>query len=436
MTDTLQHPAIIINNLSKSYKLYKSKKHRIFELLHPFRKKFHTRFNALSEVSFEVQKGDIVGIIGQNGSGKSTLLKILSEVAYPTSGSFVINGKVAALLELGGGFNVELSGLENIYYIGALQGFSRKEMKSRIKSIVDFADIGEYIYQPVSTYSSGMYIRLAFAMTINLDSEILIADEALSVGDVRFQQKCYRHIRELKESGKTILICTHSLGIVRDFCTKVIWLEKGVIKAQGDPVIVTNQYSAFMTTRLSEVQHNHHSDVDLEQLPVAVADRIKALKLHWNNLSECENYGSYSVEILTGSLVDVNNNSILSTSNGDEKLNIFVLIRANVLVQNPEIQIVINGSYGNPVVNIQSTQYLKKYYFGSGQYYIENIEFRLPNLVNGKYSISVGVLSYDTQPPSILHWIHDAFLFTVLNPDARFKTNSQIVLDAVDFQSF
>ena len=179
-----EKPVIVVNSLSKYYKLYPSRKARLIEWIHPFGKKFHNPHGALREVSFEVNRGDIIGIIGENGSGKSTLLKILSKVASPTSGSFMVDGKITALLELGGGFNQELTGIENVYFLGAIQGYSRKEMELRMKAILDFADIGDYASQPVNTYSSGMYVRLAFSLAINIDPDILITDEALSVGDL------------------------------------------------------------------------------------------------------------------------------------------------------------------------------------------------------------------------------------------------------------
>ncbi len=239
---------ISVNSLSKTYKLYDSKQDFIKEALHPFRKCYHNKYNALKNISFKVTKGEVVGIIGRNGSGKSTLLKVLASVVTPTSGTYQCKGRVAALLELNGGFNRDLSGVENIKFLGALQGFTRNEMEVRMKDIFDFAEIGEYIYQPVKTYSSGMYMRLAFSLAINIDPDTLIVDEVLAVGDLKFREKCYSRIEKFKNEGKTIVICTHDLNIVKDFCSRAIWIHKGKLMKDDEPIEVVKEYSSFMNT--------------------------------------------------------------------------------------------------------------------------------------------------------------------------------------------
>ncbi len=190
--------AIEVSSLCKIYHLYNTPIDRLKEALNPWRKKYHQDFYALKDVSFEVKKGDTIGIIGQNGSGKSTLLKILSNVLTPTSGDIKVKGRVSSLLELGSGFNPELTGIENVYFNGTLLGFTRQEMDTKLDDILSFADIGEFVRQPVKTYSSGMQVRLAFAVAINVNPEVLIVDEALAVGDIRFQQKCFRKIDEIR----------------------------------------------------------------------------------------------------------------------------------------------------------------------------------------------------------------------------------------------
>jgi len=240
--------AVIIDSLSKTYKLYHHHRDRIKELVHPFRKCFHRDYHALKSISMVVKKGEVIGIIGQNGSGKSTLLKILASVVTPTSGKFCCNGRITALLELGGGLNKDISGVENIYFLGGIQGYRKKEMKKKLQEILDFAEVGVYADQPVNNYSSGMYVRLAFSMAIHINPDILIIDEALAVGDIRFQQKCFRKIREFKDAGKTILFCSHNLGAVRDFCTRALWLHEGRIIEDGNPIFVADRYNAFMTT--------------------------------------------------------------------------------------------------------------------------------------------------------------------------------------------
>jgi len=203
--------AISVTHVSKKFRLFASPRERLVEALHPLRKQYHREFWALREVSFDVMKGEIIGVLGRNGSGKSTLLQIICEVMQATTGSVQVNGKISALLELGAGFNPEFSGRENVILNGAIMGFSRSEMIERMPAIEAFAEIGEHFDQPVKTYSSGMFVRVAFAAAIHVDPEILIIDEALSVGDAAFQHRCFQRIREFVEQGKTILFVSHSV---------------------------------------------------------------------------------------------------------------------------------------------------------------------------------------------------------------------------------
>jgi teichoic acid transport system ATP-binding protein len=238
--------AIQVTDLTKIYKLYERPVDRLKETLHPFRKKYHRNFHALNNVSFDVPKGETLGIIGQNGSGKSTLLKALTGVLSPTSGDIVIGGKVSALLELGTGFNPELTGVENVYFNGALQGYARSEMAARLDSILSFADIGDFINQPIKMYSSGMLVRLAFAAAINIDPDILIVDEALAVGDIRFQRKCYAKFEEFRNAGKTIIFVSHGLDTINLLCDRAILLNSGRVQEQGAPKYVTMVYQKMM----------------------------------------------------------------------------------------------------------------------------------------------------------------------------------------------
>lgn len=237
---------ISVNNLSKIYKLYNSPVDRVKESLHPLRRECHHKFYALNDVSFEVRKGDAIGIIGKNGSGKSTLLKILTGIITPSSGYVTVRGKVSALLELGAGFNPELTGIENIYFNGLLMGISRDEMDLRLDEIIKFADIGEFIGQQVKIYSSGMFVRLAFAVGISVCPDILIVDEALSVGDVQFQQKCIAKIEDFRGAGGTLVFVSHDMNAVRLLCNKVIYMESGEIYELGDPINVIDIYQARM----------------------------------------------------------------------------------------------------------------------------------------------------------------------------------------------
>ena len=238
--------AISIEHVSKMYKLYNKPSDRLKDSLGLARGKNYQEHYALSDINFSIQKGETVGIIGTNGAGKSTILKIITGVLSPTSGRVVTNGRISALLELGAGFNNEYSGIENIYLNGTMMGFSDQEIEERMDSILAFADIGDFVYQPVKTYSSGMFVRLALAVAINIDPEILIVDEALSVGDVFFQAKCYRKFEDFKKEGKTILFVSHDLGSISRYCDRVILLDHGTKLAEGSPKEMVDLYKRVL----------------------------------------------------------------------------------------------------------------------------------------------------------------------------------------------
>ena len=252
--------AIRVKDLTKKYKLYQKRSER---LANAFGKEKNIKeFYALKGVSFEISKGECVGIIGHNGAGKSSLLKLLTGVAFPTSGEIEINGRLASMLELGSGFNPELTGMENIYFNGSLNGLTKEEIDGKLKDILEFADIGNFIEQPVKNYSSGMFARLAFAVAINVDPDILIVDEILSVGDVGFQVKCMEKFNEFKKKGKTILYVSHGLGTVKKFCDRAIWLQKGEVVDDGNSVIVVERYYNlnFNPANIEQLK-DHKSDI-------------------------------------------------------------------------------------------------------------------------------------------------------------------------------
>lgn len=226
--------AIEVKNVVKVYKLYEKLRDRMYDAL-GLKKKNYKLYYALNGINLKVYQGETVGIIGTNGSGKSTLLKIITGVLHQTSGEVLVNGRISALLELGAGFNMEYNGIENVYLNGTMLGFSEKEIEAKLPAILEFADIGDYVYQPVKTYSSGMFVRLAFAVAINIEPEILIVDEALSVGDVFFQAKCYHKFEEFKKMGKTIIFVSHDLGSISKYCDRVFLLNKGNLMGEGKP---------------------------------------------------------------------------------------------------------------------------------------------------------------------------------------------------------
>ncbi len=254
--------AIEVKDVTKIYKLYDKPIDRLKESLSVRHREYHRDFYALQGISFTVKKGQTVGIIGTNGSGKSTILKIITGVLTPTSGQVQVNGKVSALLELGAGFNQDYTGIENIYMNGTMMGYSKKEMDAKLPEILEFAEIGDFVYQPVKTYSSGMFVRLAFALAINVEPEILIVDEALSVGDVFFQSKCYRRMEEIRKSGTTIVMVTHDMGSIIKYCDKVVLLNKGEFIAEGSAGKMVDLYKKILAGQMEALRAEIESGTD------------------------------------------------------------------------------------------------------------------------------------------------------------------------------
>ena len=240
--------AISLENVEKSFKIYKDKGFTLKERILFFKSRnAYVKNNILKGISFDIEKGDILGIVGKNGSGKSTLLKLITKIIYPDSGSIKINGKVSSLIELGAGFHPDMTGRENIYINASIYGLTKKEIDSKLDTIIKFSELEEFIDSPIRTYSSGMYMRLAFSVAINVEAEILLIDEILSVGDANFQAKCFRKMQELKDSGITIVIVSHDLHTMEKLCNKVIWIESGKIKRSGIPNEVLKEYIEHTT---------------------------------------------------------------------------------------------------------------------------------------------------------------------------------------------
>lgn len=256
---TVDQHAITCSNLTKAYKLYPTRASRVREAIHPLRKKLHTEFLAVNNVNFTVEKGETFGIIGKNGSGKSTLLQLLCGILQPTSGYVNVQGRISALLELGAGFNAEFTGIENVYLNGSILGLSKDEIDNRLDRILAFADIGDFVYQPVKTYSSGMYVRLAFSVMANIDPEVFIVDEALAVGDAHFVHRCMHRFRELQDNGTTILFVSHDTSSIKKLCNRALWLHQGTVKGLGNSSEIADTYLEHLfglerNTALEKVQ--------------------------------------------------------------------------------------------------------------------------------------------------------------------------------------
>ena len=272
MTDDI---AIKIKDVTKLYKLYDKPTDRLKESLGLTKKQKYKEHYALHNVSFNVKRGECVGIIGTNGAGKSTILKIITGVLNPTAGEVAIDGRISALLELGAGFNMEYTGIENVYLNDTMIGFSKEEIDAKLQDILDFADIGDFVHQPVKTYSSGMFVRLAFAVAINIDPEILIVDEALSVGDVFFQLKCFKKFEEFKKQGKTILFVSHDLSSIERYCDKAILMDHGRNVAEGRPIDIINKYKKIMTG-MTVAEMEEQENLRKEKLESIAAEPKKA----------------------------------------------------------------------------------------------------------------------------------------------------------------
>ncbi|MCL6601791.1 MAG: ABC transporter ATP-binding protein [Paenibacillus sp.] len=261
--------AVEIKDVTKQFKTYSNPINRLKEIFYESRK-FSEDFTALKGVDLKIPKGQTIGLIGENGSGKSTLLQLICGILKPTQGEVSVNGKISALLELGAGFNPEFTGKENVYMNGAIQGFTKEEMDVRLPAIEDFAEIGEFINKPVKTYSSGMYVRLAFASAINVDPDILIVDEALAVGDLYFQLKCIEKIKDFKKNGKTIIYVSHDTYSVKNICDYVVWIDKGLVREQGDPIQIVPRFEDFMKMKKDVVTNTKHLKEDTDASDLAL----------------------------------------------------------------------------------------------------------------------------------------------------------------------
>ncbi len=246
--------AVRLINISKFYKLYDSPSDRIKEMLNPFGRRYHKEFYAIKDINLEISKGEKVGIIGRNGSGKSTLLKIISGITIPTAGKAEVDGQLSTLLELGSGFNPYYTGYENIYFYGLVLGISKKEMNEKLPSILEFAELGEYINQPLRTYSRGMKSKLAFSVAISIDPDILILDEVFAVGDEFFRKKSLLKLEELWAMGKTIIMASHSLNNIQTYCDRVIWIHKGRVEDDAGPTSVVERYKEMKIRSTQNIQ--------------------------------------------------------------------------------------------------------------------------------------------------------------------------------------
>lgn len=416
--------AITVNNVTKIYRLYEKPIDRLKEVMSPTHKNYHRDFYALSGISFDVPKGQTVGIIGTNGSGKSTILKIITGVLTPTDGTLKVNGVISALLELGAGFNMDYTGIENIYMNGTMMGFSRKEMDDKLKDILDFADIGDFVYQPVKTYSSGMFVRLAFALAINVEPEILIVDEALSVGDVFFQAKCYRRMEEIRQKGTTILMVTHDMGAIIKYCDQVVVLNKGNFIAQGEPGKMVDLYKKILANQmddlsqdLEEISSGELNDFSGEQVKSrsdgnALKEGFMKDKLTVNpNRTE---YGDKKAEIVDFGLLDERGNLSNLLLKG-EYFTIKEKIQFHGNIESPIFTYTIKDKRGADLTGT-NTMYEASDVESVKQGDVYEVEFKQKmTLQGGEYLLSMSCTGFENGEHVVYHRLYDIVNITVIS---------------------
>ncbi len=422
----MSETAIRVADVTKIYKLYDNPKDRLKESLGLTRKKCYQEHYALNHINFEVKKGETVGIIGTNGSGKSTMLKLITGVLTPSSGEIQVDGRISALLELGAGFNMEYTGIENIYLNGTMIGFSRNEIDEKMQEILDFADIGEFVHQPVKSYSSGMFVRLAFAVAININPEILIVDEALSVGDVFFQAKCYRKFEEFKQQGKTILFVSHDLGSITKYCDRAILLNKGEKIFEGTPKETVDIYKKVLVNQFepSELE----TDEDANDITKFSKDKDWKKSIQVN--PELIEYGEKSAEIIDYALLD-ENGLITNTFMKGTVFSVRMKIQAHKEVKEPIFAFTIKNLQGIELTGTNTT-YEKAEVPPMEPGDIREVTFtqRL-DLQGGEYLVSLGCTGYQDGDFQVFHRLYDVCSLTVIsdkNTVGYYDMNSKVSL--------
>lgn len=422
--------AIQVENISKVYKLYQKPSDRLRESLSLTHKKYSRDHYALSHVSFDVKRGETVGLIGTNGAGKSTILKVITGVTNPTEGTLTVNGRISALLELGAGFNMEYTGVENVYLNGTMIGFTEEEIDARLPEILEFADIGDFAYQPVKTYSSGMFVRLAFAVAINIDPEILIVDEALSVGDVFFQSKCYHKFEEFKKMGKTILFVSHDLNSVAKYCDRVVLLNKGTKLAEGTPAKMVDLYKRLLVNQAGEANAEGKVDITLKnELVISPNSWMSQMKLN----PDLQEYGEKIAKITDFAILD-SKGQITNIVEKGKKFSIKIKMDVLDHVEEPILAVTIKNLHGTDITGTNTT------YEGENMGILHPGDCRIAtftqdmNLQGGEYLISLGCTGFVKGEFHVFHRLYDICNLTVISGRDTvgfFDMNSSLSMEAL-----
>ncbi len=402
-----QNVAIEVRDVKKIYKLYDKPQDRMKEAFGFGKKKIHKLHYALNGVSLNIYRGETVGIIGTNGSGKSTILKIITGVLNPTQGQVQVNGRISALLELGAGFNMEYNGIENVYLNGTMMGFSEKEIDEKLPGILEFADIGDYVYQPVKTYSSGMFVRLAFAVAINIDPEILIVDEALSVGDVFFQAKCYHKFEEFKEMGKTIVFVSHDLSSISKYCDRVFLLNRGSLLGEGSPKEMIDAYKRVLVGQYEAVEKNQEllEDDDVRRAAQAASRGENPHLLE---------YGTKQAEIVEYYITDDQGVRTTAVIKGTV-FTLHMKVKFRDAIPAPIFAFSFKNVTGTEITGTNSM--IEKSFLDSVEAgAVKEVSFtQKMSLQGGEYLLSLGVTGYNKDVFEVYHRLYDALNVTVVS---------------------
>lgn len=422
--------AISVKDVSKMYKLFDKNSDRLKDALGFSKKQLYKEHYALHHLSFDVYKGETVGIIGTNGAGKSTILKIITGVLNPTEGELEINGRISALLELGAGFNPEYNGIENVYLNGTMLGFTKEEIDERLPKILEFADIGDFVYQPVKTYSSGMFVRLAFAVAINIDPEILIVDEALSVGDVFFQAKCYQKFEDFKRDGKTILFVSHDLGSISRYCDRVILLNKGEKQSEGKPKEMINLYKRLITTKADNNQNENAKDKEL----ISINSISGEWKKNFTVNPKLEEYGDGKANIIDFAIID-NEGNLTNVIEKGTKFTVKTKIRIEEPIKDPIFTLTFKNVRGIDITGTNTMlEDIRLGVCNAGECYIASYEQEM-NLQGGEYLISMSCTGYENGDLKAHHRLYDLLSITVVsdkNTVGFYDMNSKVTVERVE----
>lgn len=415
--ESVSNLAIKVDGVGKAYRIFKKNNHRLYQFFLGDKIKLYDEFWAVKNVSFEIKKGETVAILGRNGAGKSTLLQLVCDTLSPTSGKIFRGGKIAALLELGAGFNNEFTGRENIYISGAIYGLSQKEIDEKFPKIERFADIGNFIDQPVKNYSSGMFVRLAFALIVNVDAEILIIDEALAVGDVFFQQKCMRFLRGFQEAGGTILFVSHDTSAVMALCDKAVLLRRDdngeTVTTQGSAEEVCQEYLRELYSDPERLKNNNNMHVMENSLDIKgrilEGDMLGPSLYYVSDFNlTSDSFGKGGGVIEQVEIYDKNDVKVSNVQSGQE-VTVAVLVSAAVYIENPAVGIILKDSKGQFIFTESTDPHFRliKRSLNVGDVAKVLFKFKMPVLIRGMYSFDFAFANGVGDDHYQLHWIHD-----------------------------